>query len=210
MMSNSMKTSRASRIRSLQGGILILLIGLLGVSVSGCKTPEGETGDQQRATIRKKNQEILKKVYAESGESRGQVDRSVAYATFSTIDAKILFGGTGNGYGLLTEKSSGRQTFMRMAKLQVGFGLGVQELSLLLVFRSDETLKAFKKEGWTFGGGASAALKSDRADADDPSFDKSMKATLDQDPLIYQITEKGVNLSATLEGFKFSRDGALN
>ena len=188
----------------------LVLAGMALLAISGCKTPAGDTGTQQRATIRESNQAILKKVYAEFPAARGEVNDGVAYATFSTIDAKILFGGTGNGYGLLTEKNSGQQTFMRMAKLQVGFGLGVQELSLLLVFRSDKTLQQFKSEGWTFGGGASAALKSEKGKADDPSFDKSMKATLDQDPLIYQVTNKGVNLSATLDGFKFSRDASLN
>ncbi|MDG2335091.1 MAG: YSC84-related protein [Myxococcota bacterium] len=201
-------STRAGVAMGVGRGLLIVLAVTL--AFSGCKTPAGETGNDQRATIRSSNQEILKKVYAEFPAARGQVNQGVAYATFSTIDAKILFGGTGNGYGLLTEKSSGQQTFMRMAKLQVGFGLGVQELSLLLVFKTDKTLKQFKEEGWTFGGGASAALKSDQGKKDDPSFDKSMKATLDQDPLIYQVTNKGVNISATLDGFKFSRDGSLN
>ena len=37
-----------------------------------------------------------------------------------------------------------------------------------------------------------------------------MQATVDRDPLVYQVTNAGVNLSATLEGVKFSRDSALN
>jgi lipid-binding SYLF domain-containing protein len=100
-------------------------------------------------------------------------------------------GGTGNGYGLLTDKSANKQTFMRMTKLQVGFGLGVQQLSLLLVFQSEDTLKRFMEDGWTFGGGASAALKSNQKGPDAPDYDKSMQSTLDQDPLIYQVTNMG-------------------
>jgi lipid-binding SYLF domain-containing protein len=186
------------------------LVILCVLSLSGCKTPEGQTGDEQRASIRKNSREILGKVYSAYGESRGQVEKSVGYATFTTINAKILFGGTGNGYGILTEKPSGKQTFMRMTRLQVGLGMGIQELSVLLIFKSKEKLAEFKEKGWTFGGGASAAMVSESASADDPAVDKSMQATVDRDPIVYQVTDAGVNLSATLEGVKFSRDSALN
>jgi lipid-binding SYLF domain-containing protein len=189
-------------------GVSLIVLSVL--SFSGCKTPEGQTGDEQRASIRKNGKDILAKVYSAYGEARSQVDDSVGYATFSTINAKILFGGTGNGYGILTEKPSGKQTFIRMARIQVGFGLGVQELSVLLIFKSKEKLAEFKQEGWTFGGGASAAMVSEAASPDDPTVDKSMQATVDGDPLVYQVTDAGVNLSATLEGVKFWRDAALN
>ena len=190
--------------------LLPLLLGLFAVSMPGCKTPEGETGDEQRASIRRNSKEILAKVYSSYGEARSQQEKSVGYATFSTINAKLLFGGTGHGYGLLTEKPSGKQTFMRMTRLQVGLGLGIQELSVLLIFKSKEKLAEFKEKGWTFGGGASAAMISEAAGPDDPAVDKSIQATVDRDPLVYQVTDAGVNLSATLEGVKFSRDAALN
>jgi len=53
-------------------------------------------------------------------------------------------------------------------------------------------------------------MVSESASADDPAVDKSMQATVDRDPIVYQVTDAGVNLSATLEGVKFSRDSALN
>lgn len=196
--------------RKLFTALGLSLVILCVLSISGCKTPEGQTGDEQRASIRKNSSEILGKVYSAFGESRSQVENSVGYATFSTINAKILFGGTGNGYGILTEKPSGKQTFMRMTRLQVGLGMGIQELSVLLIFKSKEKLAEFKEKGWTFGGGASAAMVSETAAADDPAVDKSLQATVDRDPLVYQVTDAGVNLSATLEGVKFSRDSALN
>ena len=190
--------------------IAVLLMALFAVSLPGCKTPEGETGDEQRASIRKNGKEILAKIYSANEEASAQVASSVGYATFSTINAKILFGGTGNGYGILTEKPSGKQTFMRMARVQVGLGLGVQELSVLLIFKSKEKLAEFKEKGWTFGGGASAAMISEAASEEDPAVDKAIQATVDLDPLVYQVTDAGVNLSATLDGVKFSRDAALN
>jgi len=188
----------------------VLLLCLFSASISGCKTPEGETGDEQRASIRENGKEILGKVYSSYDKARSQVESSVGYATFSTINAKILFGGTGSGYGILTEKPSGKQIFMRMTRFQIGLGLGVQELSVLLIFKSKGKLAEFKEEGWTFGGGASAAMVSEAASPDDPTVDKSMQGTVAGDPLVYQVTDAGVNLSATLEGVKFSRDAALN
>jgi len=37
-----------------------------------------------------------------------------------------------------------------------------------------------------------------------------MSYPLDGDPLVYQVTDAGVNRSATLEGVNFWRDAALN
>ncbi len=182
----------------------VIFLGLCAVSISGCKTPEGQTGDEQRASIRKNGKEILGKVYSSYGEAKREVADSAGYATFTTINAKILFGGTGNGYGLLTEKPSGKQTFMRMARLQVGFGMGIQELSVLLIFKSKKRLTEFKEQGWTFGGAASVSMISQTENSDDPAVDKAIQATVDRDPLVYQVTNAGVNLSATLEGAKFS------
>jgi len=190
--------------------MVMCLSALFALGAPGCKTPAGETGDEQRASIRKDGREILAKVYAAHPEAKSQVSDSVGYATFSTLNAKILFGGTGNGYGILTERPSGKQTFMRMNRVQVGLGMGIQELSVLLIFKSKEKLSQFKEQGWTFGGGASAAMISEKASKDDPAVDKSIQATVDLDPLVYQVTDAGVNLSATLDGVKFSRDAALN
>ncbi|HIF98360.1 MAG TPA: hypothetical protein EYQ54_15285 [Myxococcales bacterium] len=104
----------------------------------------------------------------------------------------------------MTEKPSGKQTFMRMARLQVGFGMGIQELSVLLIFKSKKRLTEFKEQGWTFGGAASVSMISQTENSDDPAVDKAIQATVDRDPLVYQVTNAGVNLSATLEGAKFS------
>jgi len=184
---------------------LFVLLAMLAFA-SGCISPKGDTGDERRAEIRKANRNTLDQVYASYGSAREQVADSKGYATFSTVDAKILIAGTGNGYGMLTNNSSKAVTFMRMAKLQLGLGAGVQQLSLLFIFRSEKTLNEFRENGWTFGGGASAALQG----KDKGLGDKSVQTTVDQDPLVYQVTDAGVNLSATVSGIKFTQDASLN
>lgn len=184
---------------------LVVLLGMLAFG-AGCISPKGDTGDERRAEITKKNSSILEQVYSSYGSAREQVSKSKGYATFSSVDAKILIAGTGNGYGMLTNSSSKAVTYMRMAKLQLGLGAGVQQLSLLFIFKSDKTLNEFLTKGWTFGGGASAALQG----KEQGLGDKSVQTTVDQDPLVYQVTDAGVNLSATVSGIKFTKDASLN
>ena len=195
-------------LRKKANGFIVPLVFLSGMLVlgAGCISPKGDTGDEKRSEIRKKNSTILEQVYSSYGSAREEVSKSKGYATFSSVDAKILVAGSGNGYGMLMNNSSKAVTYMRMAKLQLGLGAGVQELSLLFIFKSEKTLNEFLANGWTFGAGASAALRG----KEQGLGDKSVNTTVDQDPLVYQVTDAGVNLSATVSGIKFTQDASLN
>jgi lipid-binding SYLF domain-containing protein len=174
----------------------------------GCRTPEGDTAAEKRANIKRANSEILNAIYADQPGAKSQVAGSVGYATFSTIETKTMIVGSGNGYGLATDRRSGKSTFMNVRKLHVGFGAGIQNLKVLMIFNKKENFDNLLAGGWSFGGGADASLKT--ADDEEKVVDTGMQASLDADPIIYQLTEKGVALGATGEGLKFSVDEELN
>jgi lipid-binding SYLF domain-containing protein len=181
---------------------------ILGLALFACAKPEGETASQQRAHIRQMDGEIKSEVFAKYPEARSLVSNSYGYATFTNIETKLSIVGSGNGYGLATNRKSGKQTFMSMRKLHVGFGAGVQEFDLLMVFKSKENFDQFIESGWQFGGGADAAVKRREGEGQQIGIQAPIDPSLD--PTVFQLTEAGISVGATAEGFKFSVDDDLN
>ena len=98
-------------------------------------------------------------MYAANPELKKEVENAVGYATFRQTDVNLLLVASGNGYGVLTEKDPKKETFMRIASLGGGVGMGVKDLRVIFIFTDKEVMKQFLDEGWQFGGKADAAAK---------------------------------------------------
>jgi lipid-binding SYLF domain-containing protein len=188
--------------------LVVVALSTLLLAIPACRTPEGDTAAQQRAHIKQANGEILNAVYEAQPQARNQVARAAGYATLSMIETKAMILGSGNGYGLATDKKSGKQMYLTARKLHVGFGAGIQNLQVLMIFKKRVTFDEFIAGGWTFGGGADAGLKA--SEESESVVDAGLQVSAEGDPLVYQITEVGVALGATVEGLKISQDEELN
>jgi hypothetical protein len=73
------------------------------------------------------------------------------------------------------------------------------------MFRNKRVLNDFVEKGWEFGGQADAAAKSG-----DQGGAVSGEAYIETDIIIYQLTEAGVALQATIAGTKYWKDEDLN
>ena len=94
---------------------------------------------------------------------------------------------------------------MRMGELQAGLGIGVKKFQVVFVFETPDKLQAFLNQGWEYGGQTTAAAS---------TGDKggSMQGALSVSPgvWIYQLTDKGLAVEATVKGTKYWKDEALN
>jgi lipid-binding SYLF domain-containing protein len=152
--------------------------------------------------------ETLAKLYELHPETRAKLRRAAGYGVFSNVETKIMFAGGGSGYGVVVDNANGRETFMRMAKLHGGIGMGIQDFRAVFIFNDRDTMRQFVEEGWQFGGGADASLKAGEKGA---ALSGEVAADTDVRPMeIYQITESGVALSATAAGTKYWKDDELN
>jgi lipid-binding SYLF domain-containing protein len=108
---------------------------------------------------------------------------------------------------MVTDKA-GKETFMAMGSLGGGVGLGAKDLSVVFIFKNDDVMKKFIESGWQFGGEADATAKAgDKGGgiAKEGAVDTSANAFL-----IYQITDAGAALQATVAGTKYWKDKDLN
>ena len=93
---------------------------------------------------------------------------------------------------------------MKMGEVGIGLGLGVKDFRAVFVFHDAKTLERFVEHGWAFGGQADAAAK-----AGDKGAAVAGEAVIDN-ITIYQLTESGLALQATVKGTKYWKDDSLN
>ncbi len=174
----------------------------------GCRTPEGGTAEEKRDYTLRMKEEALAELYEQMPETKSHVEGAPGYGVFSSVGSKIFLLATGNGFGVVVNNKTGEKTYMRMVEVGGGFGLGYKTYKAVFVFNNKDALETFVTSGWQIGGDADAAAK-----VNDDGADASITLTSDEltKPItIYQFTDIGVALSATVTGTKFYKDDELN
>jgi lipid-binding SYLF domain-containing protein len=183
----------------------IFLSILAGLFLVSCATPKGVTKqDQTDYALKMKNQTLVE-LYKKEPETRAMIKKAAGYGVFNNIGSYLFLLSTGNGYGVVVDNATGKKTYMKMAQVGAGIGLGVKDFRIVFIFRNKEVLNDFIEKGWEFGGQADAAAKSGEKGAA-----VGGEIYIEQDIIIYQLTEAGVALQATVAGTKYWKDKSLN
>ncbi len=183
----------------------ILIIFLMAVLFAGCATIKGNNIAEQRQFVLDMRDEALARLYDEQPVAKEQIKGAAGYGVFSNINSNIFLLSTGSGYGVVTDNSTKKLTYMKMVTVGGGFGLGLKDFRGIIIFRKHEDMERFIEKGWEFGGQADAALKSG-----DKGAAFSAAQTVDFDIITYQLTESGAALQATLQGTKYWKHKDLN
>ena len=109
---------------------------------------------QARQQVREMAQDALSSLYEIAPGTKRAIERSAGYAVFSTFGLKLFFAGGTTGKGIVVNKRTERQTFMKMVQVQGGLGFGVNQNRLIFVFTNEQALRNFIDQGWEFGGQA--------------------------------------------------------
>jgi lipid-binding SYLF domain-containing protein len=176
-------------------------------AAAGLFSAKGDSVEEKRAEVRKQRDEILAKLYATHPEAKEKIEKAVGYGAFNNKNMNLFLLSTGHGYGMVVDKG-GKEAFMAMGALGGGVGLGYKDLSVVFIFKNADVMKKFVESGWQFGGEADAAAK-----AGDKGAAASKEAAADTGANvfeIYQMTDTGVALQATVAGTKYWKDKDLN
>ncbi len=161
--------------------------------------------EEQRESILSRSDEVLAALYKSEPQAKSAVEQAYGYATFSNFGVKIFFAGSGTGRGLAINNKTKEKTFMNMAELQAGLGLGIKKFMLIWVFETEQAFNKFVNSGWELGGQASAAAK---AGGKGGSFQGAVKVA--SDIWLYQLTDAGLAVELTATGTKYYKDNDLN
>lgn len=172
--------------------------------ISGCAGGFNASVDEQRNVIKQMRMDVLAQLYQQKSSARAEVQNAPGYAVFSNANVNLILASFGGGYGVVRDNRSAKDSYMKMGEVGVGLGAGVKDFRLVLVFHTSEAMQRFIEQGWAFGAQADAAAK-----AGDKGGALGAEASVD-DVTIYQFTEAGLALQATLKGTKFWLDDKLN
>lgn len=181
------------------------LAGFVVLLLSACMSPQGDNAAAQRQDAQQMRSETLAKLYQVSPQAREQIAKAEGYAVFSNVGVNVIFLSAGSGWGITRDNRSGQDVYMKMVSGGVGLGLGVKDFRGVFVFTERGALDNFVEHGWDASGQADAAAKSgDKGGAFAGAIDVAPGIKL------YQITEHGLALQATIQGTKYWKDDDLN
>ena len=217
--------------------VLLLVLLCAPAAMAGLFGPKGSDVEEKKANVRKQRDEMLAEVYETKPELKKKIEGAAGYATFKNLNVNLILLATANGYGMVVDNKSGRETFMRMASLGGGVGAGLKDVRVVFIFNDASVMKQFVDSGWQFGGTADAAAKYEDtgvageatgkanvsakqgvnagvggeatgglSDSTSAKAKESTKGGME----IYQFTESGLALQATVSGTKYWKDGKLN
>ncbi|TQV80106.1 hypothetical protein FKG94_10585 [Exilibacterium tricleocarpae] len=180
-----------------------LIIGV-AVFVGGCSTTGGVTPAEKRQSILNMRTQVLNDLYKLKPDVQAQVNSAAGYGVFSNANINVIFASFGGGYGIVRDNAAARDTYMKMGEFGLGLGAGAKDFRLVFVYHTRAAMNRFLDSGWTFGAQADAAAK-----ASDKGGAVGGEAIID-DITVYQLTESGLVLQATIKGTKFWKDEELN
>jgi len=183
----------------------IFILICAGLFLVSCATPKGATKQDQRSYALKMKDETMADLYRTKPETKGMVKKAAGYGVFSNVGGYLIFLSTGGGYGVVVDNTAGRKTYMKMAQVGAGLGLGVKDFRIVFIFKNKKVLDDFVEKGWEFGAQADAAAKSG-----EKGGAVGGEVYIENDIMIYQLTETGVALQATVGGTKYWKDKELN
>lgn len=151
------------KLRSIYSTVLILLL----IFISGDLTAQTDRDTTQAAdeiVDRDERQELkndaekaIQKFKEKDSEMEGYLESAAGYAVFPNVGkgAYILGGAAGNGIVYENGEIVG---YTELRQIDIGFQLGGQAFSEIIIFRTPEALENFKQGNFEFEGSASAVI----------------------------------------------------
>jgi lipid-binding SYLF domain-containing protein len=185
--------------------IITLLLMPFAFTVCGCSSAKGKTPMEKRQSIADLHEEVIVTMAEKYPEIKRKIKKSPGYGVFSNLNVNLLIASAGNGFGMVVNNKTGEKTYMKMALGGVGLGLGVKDFRQLMIFQTTDALNNFVEKGWEVGAHADASAKAgDKGGAVNSAGDISSGME------IYQVTENGLALQATVSAAKYWKDKELN
>ena len=204
---------------------------------AGLFCPKGDSAEEKRQVILKQRDEMLAELDKTKPELKDRIQKAAGYATFKQTDMNLFLLASGRGYGVLRNNKAGKDTFMCVASLGTGVGMGVKDLRVIFIFNDAKVMQQFAEQGVQFGGKGDVSAKykdtgvsaeggakanvdikdgtvatgvstDTRGGAKDEKASAAIATTGGME--IYQFTESGVSLQATVQGTKYWKDSNLN
>lgn len=163
------------------------------------------SAEQQRNEIRKMRSETLARLYKVHPAAKADIQKAAGYAVFSNVGVNLIFLSAAGGSGVAHNNQTGKDIYMKMVSGGLGIGLGMKDFRGVFVFSNQKVFKQFVESGWEASAQADAAAKSG-----EKGGAAAGAVTVAPGVDLYQLTETGLALQATIQGTKYYKNDDLN
>jgi lipid-binding SYLF domain-containing protein len=186
------------------GAAVIGIAAVVAVGSAHLALAKEATKAEKQAAIRKEAQNTLAKLYKINPGAKTAIQKAAGYAAFDNFGMNLFLLSTARGKGIAVTKGK-KETFMKVLSVGAGLGLGVKDFRVVFVFENPQAMEHFINSGWDADAHAEAMAKAgQKGGAYEGAFSASPGVW------VYQLTEKGLALEATLQGTKYYKDDDLN
>jgi lipid-binding SYLF domain-containing protein len=178
---------------------------VVGLASAPLVLAQEATKAEKQAAIRKEAQTTLDKLYKIHPGAKSTIQKASGYAAFDNFGMNLFLLSTARGKGIVVANKGKKETFMKMLSAGAGLGLGVKDFRVVFVFENPQALDSFINSGWDADAHAEATAKAGQKGG-------AYEGAISVSPgiWVYQLTEKGLALQATLQGTKYYKDADLN
>jgi len=191
-------------MRTLLSVVAIALGSTLALVPSAEAADANKKAEAQQA-IRKESQATLSKLYAAKPGAKAAIQKAAGYAAFDNFGMNLLVISTGSGKGVVVDNATKKETFMKMVSAGVGLGLGAKDFRVVFVFENKAAIDNFINSGWDADAHAEATAKASQKGG---AYEGAISVA--PGVWVYQLTETGLALQATLQGTKYYKNDDLN
>ena len=188
-----------------------LVPALLVLLTVSCATGSGQSKvdpaiEARRQVLLDLRAQTVADLVARKPEIREEIANAVGYGVFTSTQYNIVLLVMGDGAGVLTDNRTGKTTYMKMARVGTGPGVGYKRFRQLIIFRNRDLFDTFGAVGADVSASGDATFK--------PGTGKGLvlDGSISFNPMLssYQLTDQGVVLQANWGGVGYLPDEALN
>lgn len=192
----------------MQRYLLPAILALLTASCASNNAPTktDSTQEARREALLELRDTTVADLIARKPEIKDELASAVGYGVFGSTQYNIVLLVMGDGAGVLTDNETDKTTFMKMARVGTGPGVGYKRFRQLIVFRNRDLFDTFGAVGADVSASGDASFK--------PGTGKGLvlDGSISFNPMLssYQLTDEGVVLQANWGGVGYLPDEALN
>src|SRR5262245_45225144 len=173
---------------------------------ASCVSVPGDTTAEKRAHVDAYAKESIDLLVKQTPEVQAQLDAAKGYAVIRQSVLKVPIFGGGSGWGVIVEKDTGKKTYVKLRRFDVGGGWGARVTRVIAVLHTPEALKEALEGGFEFNAGAEAGAKAGDVGGGVAGGAKNAEGGKS----VYVLLDTGASATATVGVLRLSKYDSLN
>ncbi len=174
---------------------LLLSFLIVLFALQACTSIPVEQRADKRAQLDKEAQETIARMIEQDPGIEQELEEAAGYFVARVSAANVAVIGGGQGIGVLIDNRSGDRTYLNVKRFELGAGLGVRYIRVLLIIENQEKLEDIRS-GWTFRGVVSNLAAG--------SMGSESTSQVGEGLSVHILSESGASIAATTRVVRLS------